>query len=132
VIPLKRHIPSITNEHGFVFPTVLLIITVIFILFFINVKIYQNEIVLTDHHLDFLNVETLHQIAIQKLKNDLRNNPEIRNTSYNFPNGKVNCTINKRGNKSFRIRLNIRTNNDVHFSTISNIKITNFSQKNEY
>lgn len=82
-----------TNEKGFMLPYILLIILLTFVCLSASVHIYNNEINLTQSHIDRLKIETLIQMAYTEFKDDFSQfELEREEVYYRYPDGHVTIT----------------------------------------
>lgn len=74
----------IRNDDGFFMPLVLLIVALMFITVGTSIKMYRDEIVMTEHLIERIQAETMLQMA-----NEKRSKREMNQDSYQFPYGSV-------------------------------------------
>lgn len=124
--PLKKDLPFIINEKGFVFPFVLFVLSFIFMLLFFNLAQYESEITYAKEHIDEINMETLIQMTVFNLKRELKDNLEITNfkKSYRFPNGEVEATVSRESSHQYHYSLTIFTDNRTRYVKTGKIIIT--------
>lgn len=88
---MKKQWSSIHNQAGFFLPTVLLVITVVFIMISASIIRYKNELHVAHQLINYVEIETLFQMSLTAFKNDYYNHllDENNHIYYNFPNGHV-------------------------------------------
>lgn len=114
---------SFTNQQGFFFPYVLFVISLTFIIVSANIKIYHNEIYLSEHMIEQIKVDTLIQMSTMKFKKQVDNMEELpREVIYVFPPGEVKLFYVSHDDTFIKIRYDIQTDKNKFFSIINNIK----------
>lgn len=112
---LKKDFPFITSEKAFTYPVILLVVSLIFLLLFKNIYMYKQDIVMAENHLEHLIQETILQMSLKQLQEDLLKNKNTRNFFYTFPPGNSKITIHKLSEHEFLYEISIRTKNNSHF-----------------
>lgn len=116
---------SLTNEHGFLLPYVLLIILLVFIIVTANIKIYNNEIQMMEHMTEQIKVETLLQMACMKYKNSITNEEDYPSSSfYTFPSGEVKVSYLSHKKNTVIVRYSVTTDKQTTYSVKSTLEIS--------
>lgn len=87
------------NQAGFAMPLVLFAVATILTIIFSHIYIYTNDIHITKNHREQIKMETLFQMSLVRLKEDLHtieNYPAY--LSYEFPYGNVTVRIPDKNN----------------------------------
>lgn len=61
------------NEQGFILPLVLIVSLIIIMLMTTVIKIYQNELKITQNLIEQIEIDTIIQMSFEQVKNDLMN-----------------------------------------------------------
>ncbi|WP_164668618.1 hypothetical protein [Virgibacillus doumboii] len=113
---MKRQLPF-TNNKGFILPFVLFVTAIALILITSSVRMYQDEIQITNKQTEQIKIETLLQMARTSFKekviqSEIPDNP----TNYYFPYGDVRVEYIIIDDKKYHLHLTITTDNESTFS----------------
>ncbi|HLQ73794.1 MAG TPA: hypothetical protein VK125_06135 [Bacillota bacterium] len=86
---MKSTLCYIQNNKGYFMPLVLLVVALVFITFSMSIKLYQDEVIMTDHFMKRLEAENLFQMTVEKVS---ANENVEREVVYDYPNGSVHVT----------------------------------------
>lgn len=123
---MKKQLSSTNSESGFIFPYVLLIATVLFIVITANINMYRQEIQLTYQTIDQLKVETLLQMGYAKFleefsKEDLDQKITVQ---YDFPDGNVTIEFNQVTSDEGQLLFQMNTKNNSYVAVTKPIHLS--------
>lgn len=79
------------EQHGFIFPYVLFLITIILLLVTVSSNTYKNEIYMAKQYTENLKIQTVYQMGLSKFKEEYATgsfDSASGTISYDFPDGK--------------------------------------------
>lgn len=126
VKPLKNR-SYFTNETGFILPSVVFLIFVLFVIFLANVSVYELELTMGEHHLEQVKIETLIQLGLESYKDDLQKSETfIPKKNYSFPYGEVFISAYEdKPRQIITINININTDQNQQYRTDFSIPLLN-------
>lgn len=126
VKPLKNR-SYFTNETGFILPSVVFLIFVLFVIFLANVSVYELELTMGEHHLEQVKIETLIQLGLESYKDDLQKSETfIPKKNYSFPYGEVIISAYEdKPRQIITINININTDQNQQYRTDFSIPLLN-------
>lgn len=109
---MKRLLHFTNREDGFVFPFVLFVAVIIFIIITSHIYVYHHDIHITNNHQEQLKMETLFQMSRVRVKEDLPVLDQYpSHISYQFPYGDVTVFIPDKNSR--QITFHIYTDNNA-------------------
>lgn len=123
---MKKKLSYIRNQNGFIFPHILLILSIVIISLFFNLYMYRNEIDLTFHYLDQINIETLFQRSYQEFKEGEYSFEELKENrlhEFHYPDGQVTIEFFTDLNHSDKgyLHFSIKTERESTFSMVKSM-----------
>ena len=114
------------NQSGFYLPYVLFITAIILFTVTTNVKLYQQNIKVTEQHLEQLRIETLTQMAHKKFMNEYPVVEENKfSVYYVFPYGNVDLLYQRLDDTTYNLRIDVFTPKQSEHTTL----LTKMSEK---
>lgn len=80
---------------------------------------YNKDIEMTYQHIEQLHIETIIQMAKQKIKKELKKSPQINNKTFHFPVGTAEVYIRDSFKNGYLLEIRVTTSNHSTFSTIT-------------
>ncbi|MEN1970580.1 hypothetical protein WMZ97_21285 [Lentibacillus sp. N15] len=116
---MKKQLYFTHNQQGFILPYVLFIMTIILLVISAMVSTYQNDIRISQHHQDQLNIETLIQMGREQFKQEIdKHTATTGSVSYRFPPGKVNITYLQMGANEYHLLFQVETEEKNYSNTM--------------
>ncbi|WHX27503.1 hypothetical protein QNH47_06510 [Virgibacillus halodenitrificans] len=123
----KRFLSTITNQRGFILPVVLFTISIFFILITATITSYQNEIHMSEAHLERVKMHTLLQMSFQLVMEEYDDLSALPHTlHYSFLQGEVNITTTSITDDTWETLAKVTTNNHSEHTFKHTINIRHF------
>lgn len=107
---MKKRLFIISKESGFILPVVLFVTAIVMLLVTTHIYTYQNNIRITDNQLEQVKIETLFQMGLTQVKEDITSIETFPATvQYTFPDGETNIYIVHQGNNRYQLTFTIAT-----------------------
>src|SRR5690625_1142105 len=123
---MKKQLYFINNESGVFLPYVLFIATILFIVIFASINMYQKEMKLTYQNMEQLKIEKLFQKGYEKFTQEYSLNKLQKNLTvqYMFPDGDVSIKYIHLNESEGQLHFEIVTKENSLMSIIKPIKLT--------
>lgn len=108
---MKKSLHFMNNDNGFILPSILFIIVIMFIVLTTNIKIYYHDQFITEQHLEQLKIETIVQMGRLMVKKELIKAPNTEKVHYTFPDGNITIEIIPMDHAEYHLHLTVVTNN---------------------
>ncbi|MEC2158427.1 hypothetical protein [Virgibacillus halodenitrificans] len=126
----KRSLSTITNQKGFILPMVLFTISIFFILITATITSYQNEIHMSEAHLERIKMHTLLQMGFQSLMEEYDDPSALPHILYySFLQGEVHITTTSITKDTWETLAKVTTNNLSEHTFKQTINIPHFYPK---
>src|SRR5699024_6088274 len=121
---MKKQFVIMTNNKGFILPSLLLIIFVTFISITTSAIIFTNELVMTQNNIDQLKIETLIQMTYTQFNEEFPPfEQEQEEVHYLFPYGDVKITYTILNDSQVNLYFFVQTDNDDIYTVTKLISI---------
>lgn len=104
-------------------PLVLIIISLVIVLMSSNIHHYHNNLAITKNQIDQVTMETLIQIAREKLKRKLLENEQLDKETFTLPQGEVNVRITQLDEHSYQLLFTVTLDEQSKFQQIGFMNI---------
>src|SRR5699024_836597 len=113
---MKKVLFITRNQQGFILPFSLFIISILLLLFTIQITIFKNDIQITHNHQEQLKIETLIQMGREKFKRDIvsKQQQATGTVTYKFPPGNVTIDYQKIDPSSYRLAWDIASSDKTY------------------
>ncbi|WP_077326963.1 hypothetical protein [Virgibacillus siamensis] len=109
---MKNPFMYINDQRGFILPYVLFITALLIITITASIRLYHNELIITESQAEQVKVETLFQMAHSQFTDNLpnKNNPADNPVMYHFPYGNVKIEYIRMDTETYHLYVTITTN----------------------
>ncbi|AIF45391.1 hypothetical protein [Virgibacillus sp. SK37] len=126
----KRFLFTINNQSGFILPMALFTISIFFILITATITSYQNEILMSEAHLERIKMHTLLQMSFQSVLEEYDEPSALPHTIYySFMQGEVNIITTSITEDTWETLAKVTTDNHSEHTFNHHMNIQIFSNK---
>lgn len=113
---MKKRLFFMSNQKGFFLPYVLFVSALVLIIVTANINTYNQDIFMTQNHLDQINMETLVQMGRIKFKDEIEIHQKDKGeVEYVFPEGRVALQYTRLTELEYNLLFTIRTRKDSEY-----------------
>ncbi|MFS0672806.1 hypothetical protein [Ornithinibacillus sp. 179-J 7C1 HS] len=122
---MREQLSFILKENGFMFPSVLLVCTVVLLTFSTNIFSLQHDLKMTYNLIEQVKSQTLFQMGYTKYKKEYLENINSETVEYHFPNGKVMITLEEVEDMN-HILFKIETDKEYYSTVTKTLKTSTY------